>query len=106
MTPRPPAYLSPSMRRLWRRILVDFEISPHEVPLLAQALNFLDQAEDARRTLAVEGLTIPGLHSPRVHPCCSIQRNSVLSACRILRQLGLQDVETEALGRPRVVPYA
>jgi hypothetical protein len=104
--PRPPEYLSPSMRRLWRRILADFEIAHHEVPLLAAALSFLDQAEAARRTLELEGLVVPGLHSPRVHPCCSIHRSSALAAARLLRQLGLQDVETEALGRPKVVPYA
>jgi hypothetical protein len=83
--PRPPEYLSPSMRRLWRRILVDFEIAHHEVPLLAAALSFLDQAETARHTLELEGLTIAGLHSPRVHPCVSIQRTSALAAARLLR---------------------
>jgi hypothetical protein len=101
MTP-PPAYLSPSMRRLWRRILVDYDIAHHEVPLLAAALSFLDQVEDARGTLAVDGLTIDGLHGPRTHPCVAIMRSSALAAGRLLRQLGLQDVETGVLARPEV----
>jgi hypothetical protein len=96
MTP-PPAYLSPSMRRLWRRILADYEIAHHEVPLLAAALSFLDQVEDARATLAIDGL-----HGPRTHPCVAIMRSSALAAGRLLRQLGLQDVETGVLARPEV----
>jgi phage terminase small subunit len=106
MTPRAPAHLSPASRRLWRQVVADYELAHHEVPILAAALSFLDRAEAARRILDVEGIIVAGLHSPRVHPCVSIERSSALAAARLLRQLGLQDVETGALAGPKVVRYA
>jgi phage terminase small subunit len=87
--PRAPAYLSPASRRLWRTVVVEYELGPGEVEILALALVALDRAAEARRILDHEGIVVAGLHSPRVHPCVAIERSSSLTFGRLLRQLGL-----------------
>lgn len=49
----------------------------------------LDRAEATHRQLAEEGLTVDGLHGPRVHPCVSVARDAEASHLRACRLLGI-----------------
>jgi hypothetical protein len=86
----PPAGLSDGSRGLWNRILAEYELtSAPQLELLESALRSRDLAEQARETLATEGLTFADKHGqPRAHPAAAIHRDARAAFVNTMRVLG------------------
>ena len=90
-TPRPPRSLDAAGRRLWRAILLEFEMSPAEVALLELACQAADDAARARSELT-NGITSTGRYGQVVlHPAVMVARQAEASVSRILGQLNVID---------------
>lgn len=97
--PEAPAHLSRIAKDWWAKITTEFDVSdsPGQL-LLAKALEAFDRAEQARRTLAKEGIIVRDrfgqLHT---HPAVTIERDSMHAMQRALTAL---DLDLEIAGRP------
>jgi hypothetical protein len=61
---KPPPGTGRAGRRLWRGIVGPYELDPHEMELLRQAVRVADACEELQATLDAEGLMVEG----RTHP--------------------------------------
>ena len=85
-----PKHLSRSSAALWRRIQREFDLEPHEIPLLKAFCESVDRAEEARRAVADEGAYYHDFRQqPKPHPALREERDSRLAASRLLRELRL-----------------
>ncbi|CAN7701957.1 P27 family phage terminase small subunit [Mesorhizobium sp. LjNodule214] len=98
---KPPAHLSPAAKKWFRSVIQNFDLDEHHVLLLVLACEALDRGEQARITLAAEGVTfIDRFGSPRAHPCVAIERDSRTAYARLLRELSLDFEDDDAGTRP------
>lgn len=84
-----PKHLSPASRRLYLSVTGSYDLEPWHVRVLVEALQSLDRAEQARRQLDKEGLTVAGRFGPRAHPLLNVERDHRASFARLMKQLGL-----------------
>jgi P27 family predicted phage terminase small subunit len=99
---KPPAHLSRLSKALWRRLVADYGLADeaHALEVLRLACEALDRADEARRILAVEGVTfLDRFGKPRPHPAAAIERDSAIRAARMFRELSL---DADAPGEARV----
>lgn len=83
------AHLSAEARRIFDSVVGDYDLEPWHVRVLIEALQSLDRAEQARRQLDSDGLTVDGRFGPRPHPLLAVERDSRASFARLMKQLGL-----------------
>ena len=89
--PKPPVGLSKRSAKLWRQVLVEFELSPAELELLRNALVALDRADEAAAIVAVEGMVVPDRYgSPKPHPAADIETRNRTIFARFVAQLGVK----------------
>ena len=70
--------------------MAEFDIADHDEPLLVACCEMLDRAEEARKKVEKEGLTvIDRFNQPKPHPAVDIECQSLLSFVRIRRELGI-----------------
>jgi hypothetical protein len=62
--PKPPAGLDAAGRRLWRGVVDRYDLDPHEVELLRQAVHVADACARLQAVVDAEGL----LRGDRAHP--------------------------------------
>src|SRR4051812_21525711 len=97
---QPPKHLRPETAAWFATVVADFDLEPHHLKLLVKASEAWDRSEQAREAIAKLGMTYQDrFGSPRARPEVSIERDSRLAFCRILRELGL-DVVPPAESRP------
>ena len=87
-----PKHLSAASKRLYRRLVEDYDLGRelHALEVLRLACEALDRAEQARVTIASEGATYTDrFGAPRKHPSVSIEENARLQAVRCFRELSL-----------------
>lgn len=84
-----PDHLSAESRRLFASVTTDYELEPWHVSVLTEALQSRDRAEQARRQLDTEGLTVEGRFGPRPHPLLATERDHRAAFARLIKQLGL-----------------
>jgi len=83
----------------WKLAVLDnYDLEAAQEAALRLAAEALDRADQAQRELDRDGLTTPGLHSPRAHPCVAIKRDAVAEYLRLTRALG---VYAEDQAQPR-----
>lgn len=88
--PTPPEHLSQSSREWWASVLRDYSLEPHHLRLLQAAAESWDRFQQARETIARDGLTVPTADGGlKAHPCVAIERDSRLAFARLLRELDL-----------------
>jgi P27 family predicted phage terminase small subunit len=88
--PTPPEHLSQSSREWWASVLRDYALEPHHLRLLQAAAESWDRFQQARETIARDGLTVPTADGGlKAHPCVAIERDSRLAFARLLRELDL-----------------
>jgi P27 family predicted phage terminase small subunit len=85
-----PDHLSAAMKAWWADVLARHGVpDSHRLYLLEAACGAWDRMEEARQTLAREGITVGGRYGPRTHPAVGIERDSRAAFARILKQLDL-----------------
>jgi len=96
--PDPPEHLSDRSRDLWQTLGPVQASSVERRTLLQTALEALDRADEARRMIQADGLTVttPGSGALHVHPCLRIERESRMLFAKIWALLGLHH-STEVL---------
>ena len=88
-TPSPPADLVARGRgrRFWKSVLTEFEASPSELELLAEACRTLDEL---RRAVERDGAIVTGsVGQPRPHPALTEARQQRAELRRLLDVLGI-----------------
>lgn len=99
--PVPPADLGEAARVLWQRIVTEYEFSdPASVEILRQAVLAVDLAEQCRRDVQRDGLTIVTKTGIREHPAAKVELTARSLACRTLARLGLDLEPIGQIGRP------
>jgi P27 family predicted phage terminase small subunit len=92
--PTPPSHLSPSAANWWTSVVERYVLEEHHLRLLQLCCEAWDRAQQARKELARDGLTIEtrdgGLKS---HPAIAIERDARIAVARLVREL---DLDTEA----------
>jgi hypothetical protein len=69
MATRPPASLRPSGRALWRGIMRDYGLAPHEQAILLQCCRVADRLDQIETELADASLVVEGsTGQPKAHP--------------------------------------
>jgi P27 family predicted phage terminase small subunit len=77
-------------RRFWKRVVSEWECSPAELELLAEACRTLDELDVLRRAVAKEGATVAGSQGQRrAHPALSELRQARGELRRLLEALGI-----------------
>ncbi|MCF6113876.1 hypothetical protein [Mesorhizobium muleiense] len=98
---KPPAHLSPAARKFFRGVVEDYSLSEHHIKLLVLACEALDRGEQARITIADQGVVFTDRFGcPRAHPCVAIERDSRTAYARLLRELALDFGEDDDVARP------
>jgi len=65
-----------------------------EWELLTLAATCLDRIDDARKHIAENGVVKTSVGgSPKTNPACSVERDNKILFCRILRELGIFNLE-------------
>lgn len=76
----------------WRLDVLDaYDYGPPELELLALAAEALDRSADAQAEIDRAGVTIQGLHGPKVHPAVAVKRDAENMFLRYCRALGIVD---------------
>jgi hypothetical protein len=91
-----PGHLSPAMKKFWKQIMSEFDLTDDARLLLRTAAEAWDRAQSAREAIARDGLVI----NSRRHPCVDIEAQSQSLFLRAMRQLGLDVVPSGPIGRP------
>jgi P27 family predicted phage terminase small subunit len=95
---KPPAHLSRPSKAVWRRLVDDYSLDqePAALLVLGHALSSHDRAEQARREVERDGLTVrTASGSIKAHPAVAVERDARLGCARMLRELSL---DAEVLG--------
>ena len=91
-----PDHLSARAQGLWRSIVAEFLLAPHQIELLRRACESSDRADQARELLLDEGLTTTDRYGQiKPHPAANIERDSRIAEARLIRELALTPEEPE-----------
>jgi phage terminase small subunit len=96
--PKPPKHLRPQTKKWFESVIADYALEDHHVRLLTLACESWDRAEQAREALAEHGLTYNDKYGcPHPRPEAMIERNSMITFMRAVRELDLDvGLPTEA----------
>jgi P27 family predicted phage terminase small subunit len=92
-----PAHLSQEMKRFWKRVNEEYELSRDCLLILKTACEANDRAQQAREIIATEGLIV----NNRRHPASDVEAQAQSLFLRAMRQLGLDVEPTGPIGRPQ-----
>jgi P27 family predicted phage terminase small subunit len=100
--PIPPKHLSTAAKKWWRDVLKSFEFEQSELPLLEAAATAWDRAQEARKLIEDNGITIiDRFKQVKANPACGVERDSLATYARLVRQLGFAKAEDyESTMRP------
>ena len=101
-TPAPPGHMGKAGRRLWRRIMADYDVPESVLDLLEQCCGALDRAESCRERIDAEGLVVlDRFEQTRPHALLAAERDARSQFRMLYRELGLEEPdEKKTLGRP------
>jgi len=102
--PPAPEHLSEEAVAWWARINTDYTLSSHHLKLLQVACESWDRAQQARRTIDLEGLTVPSDKGVKTHPAIAIERDMRTLFARVVRELQLDTVEAPQQPPPKRSP--
>lgn len=90
-TPKAPGHLGPAGRKLWKRLLDEYEIDdPAGLTLLQSACESADRIEAARKSIEEAGVVVRDRFGElRSNPACAIEHAAKMQLVRALRALRL-----------------
>lgn len=104
-SPPAPAHLKPETAAWWAAVVADFDLDGHHLRLLRLACEAWDRGQQARETLASEGLVfVDRFGAPRARPEVAIERDSRTAFARLVRELGLDVAGEPEAPRPEALP--
>lgn len=96
-----PTHLKAATKRWYKQVLEDYELEPHHMKILTLAATSWDRAQDARELIDKEGAIIPDrFGSPKKHPAVDVEKDSMITFARLVRELALDIEPPKAPGRP------
>lgn len=102
MGARAPEHLSDDAKRMWRRIVADFELEEHHRAILQAALESWDRMTAARRVIDADGPTYTDrFGQPHSRPEIRIEQDAKISFVRCMRELNLDEAPADS--RPPVI---
>ena len=87
--PASPADLRPAGLRLWRSVVVAFELDEHELVLLLQACRTADLLDELAAAVRRDGALVEGPQGQRAHPAAVEARQQRIVLARLLAALRL-----------------
>ncbi len=98
-----PKHLRASTRRWWSAIAAEYELEPQHLVLLTLAGEALDRAIEAREAIARDGAYF-GVESgpPKKHPAIGVERDSMTTHARLMRELDLDGAPAPDPRPPRI----
>lgn len=100
---QPPEHLNAESRRWYASIVSDYQLESHHLKLLQAAAECWDRAQQARESVAKDGLIHKDRHGNlRAHPGVQIERDNRTLFARLLRELAL-DVELPESPKPPTI---
>ena len=97
-----PPHLRPATKRWFEGVAADYVLESHHLLLLELAARSWDRAEEARKLLDAEGLTVTDRYGQtKPHPAVGVEKDSQLRFARLVRELGLDLGEPEPPNIPR-----
>ena len=101
MGTRAPSGLGKAGRELWRDIMAEFGLAPHELAILVQVCRIVDRLEAIEAELAAAPLTVAGsTGQPRAHPLLAERRHQARVLESLSRALSIP-LPGEDVGRRR-----
>jgi P27 family predicted phage terminase small subunit len=100
--PPAPKYLSAPAKRWWKRLHEEYELNaPDQLLLLESALQGFDRWKQAQAIIDKDGLVLEDrFKQKKIHPAALAERDAKQTMLRALRQLGLDIVAPNEIGRP------
>ena len=96
-----PKHLSAEARRIWNKMVAEWNFDDSTLMILRQALEAFDRLNQAREAIARDGLTVADrFGAQRAHPALIVEKDSRLALLRAWRQLGLDIEAPGQIGRP------
>lgn len=90
--PPAPTRTGPSGRKLWRGVLAEWELEPHEVSLLAEAVRTVDTLDELQAAVDRDGAVVKDrFGADRAHPALVEARQLRVTYARLLAALRLPD---------------
>lgn len=104
MNPKPPKQLSAEAKKLWTKILDEYEISDIAgLSVLRTALEAFDSMRAAQKKIKDTGLLITDRwNQEKINPACAVERDSRAQFLQTLKMLNLDFFEPvrDSVGRP------
>jgi hypothetical protein len=101
---RPPSTARAAGRRLWRAVLVEYELEEHELLLLREAVRTADVLDDLAALVERDGPVTVSPQGERAHPALVEARQQRIALARILAALRLpagEEGDQQASRRPQ-----
>jgi hypothetical protein len=98
---RAPAGAGPAGRKLWRAVVVEYELQEHELLLLREAVRTADLLDELEATLQAEGTVIDSPQGRKAHPAATEARAQRVTLARLLAALRLPAGEEGGERRPQ-----
>lgn len=98
--PRVPAGLSERAGRLWKAVVVDYDLSAAELEVLRGAVECLDRADAAAKVVKREGVTTVDRYGcAKAHPALDAEMRARALFNAAVRQLGVRLVDEVSVPR-------
>lgn len=101
MTKTAPKHLGRDTRRWWLSVSRSWDLDEHHVKVLTLAAEAWDRCQEARERIAQDGAYLPDRFGQlRVHPAVAVEKDSMTTFARLLRELDLDTDGPAEEGRP------
>lgn len=95
-TPPTPTGLTRRARRLFKAVVAEYELTPSQLELFILACREFSTSENCDKLIQNDGLTVQDrFGQTQPHPLLSQSRNAKANALKLLRSIGLTEIQPE-----------
>ncbi|WP_411733479.1 terminase [Paeniglutamicibacter sp.] len=98
-TPRMPPNLNAGGKKMWRSVVEDYDLGPHELTLLLQVVRAVDALDALESVVRAEGVTVTTPQGVKAHPALVESRMQAITLAKLVASLRLPLEEDEEAGR-------